>query len=138
MNSPTLANLIFVAHLVFFVFMLYCPFSKQKVFNLFFLITAPFILLHWVTNNDVCALTEVEKILRGGKCESKDTFFGSLVAPVYNFDKHPYVSAMLLRSVLIVLWFIAFYNVKQKRDNDPIDEIYKSLRQTKKPLTLDP
>ena len=42
----------------------------------------PFIMIHWVTNQTVCALTELERLARGG-CESKDTFFGQIMDPIY-------------------------------------------------------
>jgi hypothetical protein len=39
-------------------------------------------MLHWITNQTVCALTELERLARGG-CESKDTFFGQVMEPIY-------------------------------------------------------
>ena len=124
MENIAIANIIFIMHVVFFLFMILAPFMKYKVFNVLYLIIAPFILFHWMLNNDTCALTELEKHLRGTS-QSKNTFFGSLVGPVYNLDKHPDVSMLVVRFILVLLWFIALYNVRKKRANDPIDKIYK-------------
>ena len=39
-------------------------------------VTIPFVMLHWYTNQTVCALTEMEKLVSGNKEE--DTFFGQI------------------------------------------------------------
>lgn len=133
MENIAVANVIFILHVVFFLFMILAPFVKYKVFNLLYLIIAPFILFHWILNNDTCALTELEKKLRG-TCHSKNTFFGSLVGPVYNLDKHPEVSMIVVRFILILLWFVALHNLRKKRNNDPIDKMYKIFTERSRPL----
>ena len=40
-------------------------------------------MIHWVTNQSVCALTEIEKFLTNKTDD--ETFFGRLVGPVYKF-----------------------------------------------------
>jgi hypothetical protein len=39
-------------------------------------------MLHWLTNQTVCALTELERVVRGG-CLDTETFFGQIFVPIY-------------------------------------------------------
>lgn len=58
------------------------PFIGDEYWLSLHLVIIPFIMLHWVTNQTVCALTELEKIVRGG-CEDGDTILGQIVTPIY-------------------------------------------------------
>jgi hypothetical protein len=79
-------------------------------------ITVPFLLLHWVTNNDICALTLLESKLTGVKDEN--TFVGRIVQPIYNAhleSKHYYWISIVLFAVTAFrlhyqydYWFIRF------------------------------
>lgn len=67
--------------------------------------TIPFIQLHWITNNDTCALTVAECTLRGVKPDK--SFFHRLVSPIYNLNNKD--ESLLLWFILFVLWLIAVY-----------------------------
>ena len=80
-----LAGTIRIIHILVRIFILATPFfGGDYLLSLHFLII-PFIMLHWITNQSVCALTEMEKLIRGG-CESKDTFFGQVMDPIYKSE----------------------------------------------------
>jgi len=80
-----LAGIIQIIHFLVLLFIFCVPFfGGDYLLSLHFIII-PFIMLHWVTNQSVCALTEVEKLVRGG-CESKDTFFGQVMDPIYKSE----------------------------------------------------
>jgi hypothetical protein len=101
------ADLIYVAHIVTLLFILIVPFTNnQKLLTIEFaaLIT---IMFHWITNNQVCCLTEMEKILRNETNDDR-TFFGKLVGPVYSFGK----DSPIFQVVLISLIMITAYKVK--------------------------
>jgi len=77
-----LTGIIQIIHALVLLFIFGAPFfGGDYLLSLHFLIV-PFIMLHWVTNQTVCALTELERLARGG-CESKDTFFGKVFEPIY-------------------------------------------------------
>ena len=79
-----LANFIKVVHFLLVVFIIVTPFcGTPYMLSMHFLIV-PFIMGHWLTNQSVCALTEMEKLLSGKDCD-EDTFFGKIVGPVYKF-----------------------------------------------------
>ena len=67
------------------LFIFGAPFFGGEYFLSIHFLIVPFIMLHWVTNQSVCALTEIEKLVRGG-CESKDTFFGQVMDPIYKSE----------------------------------------------------
>ena len=76
-----LADLIQLIHILVRIFIFATPFlGGDYLLSLHFIII-PFIMLHWVTNQTVCALTELERLARG--CESGDTFFGKVMDPIY-------------------------------------------------------
>jgi len=77
-----LADLIQLIHILVRIFIFATPFlGGDYLLSLHFIII-PFIMLHWITNQTVCALTELERLARGG-CESGDTFFGQVMDPIY-------------------------------------------------------
>ena len=80
-----LAGIIQIIHILVTLFICFVPFfGGDYLLSLHFIII-PFIMMHWATNQSVCALTEMEKLVRGG-CESKDTFFGQVMDPIYKSE----------------------------------------------------
>jgi len=75
------------------------------------LLIVPFILLHWATNQSVCALTELEKLVTGKTCD-EETFFGKIVGPVYKF-KTQKEENMFVWTTMITLWFITFVRLQK-------------------------
>lgn len=108
-----LANIIKVIHALVFLFVILTPFFGNDYFLSMHLLTIPFILLHWATNQSVCALTEMEKLITGTKCD-EETFFGKVVGPVYKFKTHREEN-IFVWTMMITLWFITFVRL-QKTD----------------------
>jgi hypothetical protein len=76
--------LIRLLHLLLVAFVLSGPFLTFLPVLLLYLVLIPFIVVHWVTNNDTCALTVMEAYLRG--VPDRNTFFYNLVSPIYKLD----------------------------------------------------
>ena len=78
------ANIIFTLHVILAVFLIITPFipNIDPVILLLHAITVPFILIHWVTNEDTCCLTTLEQMFRSGTQKS-ELFFQRLVGSVY-------------------------------------------------------
>ena len=118
-----LAGTIRIIHILVRIFILATPFfGGDYLLSLHFLII-PFIMLHWITNQSVCALTEMEKLIRGG-CESKDTFFGQVMDPIYKSEsfigrlaapfytfKDEETETLAVWVVLTGLWLITLYKL---------------------------
>jgi hypothetical protein len=76
------ALIIQLIHWLVLLFIFLTPFFGDEYLMTLHMILVPFIMLHWLTNQTVCALTELEKIVRGG-CNDDETFFGRVMTPIY-------------------------------------------------------
>ena len=108
-----LTEIIKLIHYFVFIFLVCTPFVGNDYLLTMHLLIVPFILLHWLTNQSVCALTEMEKLLTGQTCDD-ETFFGKIVGPVYKFKTHREEN-MFVWTAMITLWFITFIRL-QKTD----------------------
>lgn len=96
-----LANLIYILHVLIFIFVVTTPFFGSDILVLMNLVFMIGILVHWICNNNICVLTVVEKFLRGTPDDTQ-TFFGKLFGGVYTFGKDSKISWWIL-SFLIIL-----------------------------------
>jgi hypothetical protein len=108
-----LAIIIKLIHLLVFLFIVAAPFTGSEYLMSLHLLIVPFILLHWLTNQSVCALTEIEKLVTGTKCD-EETFFGKVVGPIYKF-KTQREENLFVWTAMITLWFVTFVRL-QKTD----------------------
>lgn len=76
-----LADCIRVLHILFVMFMVAVPFTTHRSLLVLHLVITPFLWVHWLVNDDTCALTLVESRLRG--VPHTHSFFHALVSPVY-------------------------------------------------------
>lgn len=104
-------ELINVIHYLVFLFVILTPFFGNDYLMTMHLLVVPFILLHWATNQSVCALTEMEKLITGKTCDD-DTFFGKIVGPIYKF-KTKREENLFVWTMMITLWFITFMRLQQ-------------------------
>lgn len=81
MQSTFLANVCWVLHILFVLWVLAVPFTDNEPMLVLHLMVMPFLWLHWAVNDDTCALTLAERHLRG--VGSEESFFHNLVSPVY-------------------------------------------------------
>ena len=102
------AGLISALHWAFVLFMAWAPFSSSRTALVLHLIVTPFLWLHWLLNDDTCALTLLEKQVRGLQDDSK-SFFYALVSPVYKVrDRDVRVTAWMLS---VALWLVTLSRV---------------------------
>jgi hypothetical protein len=98
-------------HAFVVAFFIFAPFTNNQRILTMHLLLVPFLLLHWYTNQSVCALTEMEKILTG-KQDDCETFMGKIMGPIYTFQT-PENEDAFVWIVLILLWLITLYKVRQ-------------------------
>lgn len=79
-----LAGAVHVLHAAFALFMVWAPFSGNKTALVAHALVTPFLWVHWALNDDTCALTLLEKRLRG--CDDGASFVYHLVSPVYKVE----------------------------------------------------
>lgn len=102
------ATLISALHWLFVLFMVWAPFSSNRTALVLHLIIAPFLWIHWLLNDDTCALTLLEKKVRGIDDDSK-SFFYALVSPVYKVRDEELRAVSWMASVL--LWAVTLTKV---------------------------
>ena len=75
-----LADVIGYIHFLVVLFIVLVPFFGSEYFLTLHFLIVPFIMLHWLTNQTVCVLTELEKLVRG---RDANTIFGQIFEPIY-------------------------------------------------------
>ena len=102
--------LIKALHFMLVIFILGAPFfGDAYLLSMHFLIV-PFIMLHWITNQSVCALTEMEKFVTGKTCD-EETFFGQVVGPVYKFRTKDEEN-LFVWTLLTTLWLVSVFKLQ--------------------------
>ena len=102
--SEFLGLIIRVIHFLLVVFIVGTPFWGDDYLLSMHLLIVPFIMLHWITNQSVCALTEMEKFVTGKTCDD-ETFFGQVVGPVYKF-KTQREENLFVWTLMVTLWLV--------------------------------
>ena len=83
-SNELFANIVMLLHWVLVGFLVYSPFSPYPALWVLSTISLIFVLSHWVIpgpNQDTCALTLLERYLRG--CDKQESFMHQIVSPVY-------------------------------------------------------
>lgn len=125
--NDSLVILINIIHLIVIIFVLAAPFSNSNYLMLLHTIIIPFIILHWLLNNNTCCLTVAEKYIRekntGTTVKEGDCFTYQLVAPIYDFNKDHQSFSTFIYILTISLWFVSVYNLSNKYCTKQINSI---------------
>jgi hypothetical protein len=114
-----LADIIRGLHILLILFVILAPFTGDPLIILLNLVIMAGIMGHWILNEQTCCLTVLEKMLRGKQNDS-ETFFGSLVGPVYEQNSNIYCW------VAMIILFI--FNLKKLYDKkDELIDTYKII-----------
>lgn len=110
MQSPILATLVWVLHMAFVLWVVVVPFTNNEPMLVLHLIVMPFLWFHWLLNDDTCALTLLERQLRG--VPSQESFFHNIVSPVYKIKDEQVRSLSWVLSV--ALWLLTLSKVMRR------------------------
>lgn len=110
MSNTFLANIVWLLHMLFILWMIVIPFTNIEPMLVLHLIVCPFLWFHWILNEDTCSLTMLEMHLRGVKCD--ESFFHSVVSPVYKISDDDMRSAAWVAS--IGLWLVTLSKVMKR------------------------
>ena len=125
--NDSLVILINIIHLIVIIFVLAAPFSYSNYLMLLHAIIIPFIILHWLLNNNTCCLTVAEKYIReknnGTTVKEEDCFTYQLIAPIYDFNKDHQSFSIFIYILTISLWFVSVYNLSNKYCTKQINSI---------------
>jgi len=110
MKSEFLANVIRVLHILFIIWVVVTPFTNNEPMLVLHLFVVIFIWVHWWANQDTCALTLIERHLRG--VSSDESFFHNLVSPVYKIQDQQL--RPIIWAASLGLWFVTLSKVLKR------------------------
>lgn len=120
--------IIFILHILFFLFVVSVPFSNSNYLSLLHIIILPFVMFHWVLEDHTCSIVFVEKKINKyvfNYGEDYKGFFANLIEPIYDFKKdnrqytaHIYTIALVLWGITISKLYIKYKNGEIKKFND--------------------
>ena len=105
-----LLKIITFIHVMLVIFMTVTPFTNSNYFLLLHAIFVPFLILHWICNDNTCILTIIERKLRKeiyGKVDEDECITCKLIEPVYDFRKNYKTFTILIYAITILLFLIS-------------------------------
>lgn len=98
-------------HTIFLLFVLLTPLTKSRYFLLMYAIFIPFLMLHWIVNNNICVLSLLEKQAKRNLYgeeynSSKDCLTCKLIEPIYDFKENHKSKSILIYSITTLLWCV--------------------------------
>jgi hypothetical protein len=126
-NVLLLLTVVTIIHLLVIFFVLVAPFYGNNYLLMIHAIIVPFIMLHWVANDDTCFLTMVELHLmskiNGKPANKNDCISCRIMSPIYNVtNQHAeYTSSIYL--VTTLLWLASVGKLYMKYNSGEIKTI---------------
>ena len=81
-----------ILHIAFILFVILVPLTNSNYLLFTYSIFIPFMILHWILNDNTCALTYIEQYVRtkitGKPSDKKDCITYKLISPIYDFNKN--------------------------------------------------
>ena len=106
-----IADLILYTHSLISSSVLLIPFfadTELILLNIFFMML---IAVHWILNNNICALTVIEKILRNTR-DDEETFFGRVFGKIYSLGNDSHMYWIVLGCLFLISLIKIFLNNK--------------------------
>lgn len=118
MITNAILRLINVLHLLFVSFVLITPITNCNYFLSLHVIVIPFLVLHWVLNNNMCAISVIEKELRktiyGQSADLNDCLTCKLIEPVYDFKGNNERMSNVIYTIVWLVWTISLSKLIMK------------------------
>lgn len=122
-------NIILFIHICVVLFVIVVPFMNSNYLLLMHSIIVPFIILHWIVNDNTCALSLIEKQIRkkmnnGISVDENDCFTCRIINPIYDFKSNYEQFSKFIYFITTVLWLISSSKLYTKYKNGQIKSIY--------------
>ena len=132
--NELLLQFIILLHILFILFDVVAPFTNYTFLLLIHAVIVPFMMLHWVTNNNICALTVMEQHIRGQlygeeNATKDDCFTCKLIEPVYDFTNDKGSLTLYIYLVTLALWFVTLYKLYWKYVNGNFTSLFDFIAQ---------
>ncbi len=129
-NNIMLRNIILtvitIIHYIYVIFILAAPITNSTLLLGLHSIFVPFMIFHWILNNDTCFLTVMESYIRnsaeGNKTfdieqlmkKKEDCFTYKLVGPIFNFKEDNQEFSTFIYMLVLALWGVSVYKLYKK------------------------
>jgi hypothetical protein len=119
-----LLNIITILHVLFVLFIVFAPFINSNYILFIHSYTVPFMVLHWILNDDTCILTLIEKYLKKKiykeHYKEDDSITYKLIGPIYKFIDNNKTFSKLIYISTFIFWTLSFSNLCYKFKNGHI------------------
>ena len=112
-----LLNIITLCHFAVVCFVVLTPFIGNNYFLLMHAILVPFIMFHWIINDNTCVLSTIEKKIREkmtnktSESAMDDCFTCKLINPIYDFRANYNTYSAMIYIVTTLLWLVSVYKI---------------------------
>ena len=86
------------------------PFTNNIIWLKQYSLAIPFLMFHWGTNDDTCALTLVEQFIRG-ESDSKKTFVGQVMNKIYILPDD--IWGKIVKTMFFGLWLMVQFRLNR-------------------------
>jgi hypothetical protein len=111
MFNEILLKIITLLHIIFILFVVVVPFTSSKYLLFIHAVFIPFLIFHWIINDNTCALTMVERKLRqkisGSTVLDDDCITCKIIEPIYDFRKNNDTFTIAIYAITISLWLVS-------------------------------
>ena len=127
--KKSLLNIITLLHIIYIIFVVIVPFTNSNYFLFLHAILIPFMMFHWICNNNTCAITLIEKTLRKSLYgtevnDIKDNCITcKIIEPIYDFTNSYKKYSKIIYITVIILWIITMGKLFLKYKSGEISNI---------------
>lgn len=126
MLNEIIIKTIQLVHICIILFVLIIPFTNSPYLLLLHGVFIPFMILHWVTNNNTCVLTTAEKYVRRTKTkqDENDCFTCRLINPIFDFRKKHVQFSEFIYIITISMWLVSILKLSLKWKSGEIKNLF--------------
>jgi hypothetical protein len=114
MLNEVLLSIIWICHFLVVCFVVGIPLFGTYYLLFMHAILVPFMMMHWILNDNTCVLSLLELHIRkkmGQNTDKKDCFTCQLINPVYDFTNTFEEWSRAIYVITIILWLISVYKL---------------------------
>lgn len=137
MLNNLLLNIILFCHFLVVCFVVGVPFFGNNYLLIMHAICVPFMMLHWIMNDNTCALSVIEVALRkklGMEIKEEDCFTCQLVNPIYDFKANNETWSNAIYLITSTLAIISIYRIYVAYSNGEITSFMDLVEENNKGL----
>ena len=120
-----------ILHALLIGFVVITPIMNDPHLLLLHAVIVPFIILHWIANNNTCALSTLEMYLKNKNFDQKnnreDCFTCNIFDPIYDFRKNYNKFTTMIYLITLLLWLIGIRKLMEQCNEGVFSSWYDLL-----------